>query len=87
MKDDLNVSLKVREILDLFRKKLVFGPADKFYILGEEHLKNQLHKFVVAEECIDLILPGFPCKSPNHKDKVLASTPDYGEHSSLIALE
>lgn len=36
---------------------------------------------------LHMVLPAFPCKSTNHKDKVLGSLPDLGEEMALARLE
>ena len=42
-----------------------------------------VHKHVEAEQPIQILLPGFPFKSPNSKDKVLGVLPDLGEELAL----
>ncbi|KAK6832156.1 hypothetical protein RU639_002997 [Aspergillus parasiticus] len=45
-----------------------------------------IYSRVKAQQAIQLILPAFPFKSPNRKNKVLGSLPDKGEETALSHL-
>lgn len=51
---------------------------ESFIPVVEEQVKRQ--------ESIRMILPAFPFKSPNSRDKVLGSMPDFGEDLALAHL-
>jgi len=41
---------------------------------------------VLKNETVRMVLPAFPFKSPNRKDKVLGNLPDLGEELALMHL-
>lgn len=51
---------------------------ESFISIVEEQVKRQ--------EAIRMILPAFPFKSPNYRDKVLGTMPDFGEELALAHL-
>jgi hypothetical protein len=53
---------------------------------GLESFIPTVKKQVEAGEPVRLLLPGFPFKSPNAKDKVLGALPDFGEELALSHL-
>lgn len=53
---------------------------------GLESFVPIVKKQVEAGEPVRLLLPGFPFKSPNAKDKVLGTLPDLGEELALSHL-
>lgn len=44
---------------------------------------KQTEEFVASNQPIHLVLPGFPCKSPNKETKVIGVLPDSGEEVAL----
>nr|WP_238937428.1 L-tyrosine/L-tryptophan isonitrile synthase family protein [Pseudoalteromonas sp. S16_S37] len=71
-------------LLNIIERYLVRVEGDKFATTGRALLATQLAYFVEESLPIEMILPGFPCKSPNQKDKSFSVMPDYGE---VIAIE
>jgi pyoverdine/dityrosine biosynthesis protein Dit1 len=57
-----------------------------FDAVGRFRLVKQLLSFILKQKRIQLVLPAYPCKSPNHITKVLGELPDLGEELSLIRL-
>lgn len=58
--------------------------------LDEEQRKTFLSllvRMVRSRSCIQLVLPAFPFKSPNSRDKVLGTLPDKAEEVSLGLLQ
>jgi hypothetical protein len=53
---------------------------------GLENFIPKVKKQVEASEPVRLLLPGFPFKSPNARDKVLGTLPDLGEELALAHL-
>jgi hypothetical protein len=53
---------------------------------GLETFIPTVKKQIEASEPVRLLLPGFPFKSPNGKDKVLGLLPDFGEELALSHL-
>ena len=45
-----------------------------------------VESYVTKEEPVRMVLPAFPFKSPNRKDKTLGSLPDLGEELALMHL-
>lgn len=72
------------QIANLIESYLFKTDSDKFAQLGKTNLEQKLLHFIENNQAIDLILPGFPCKSPNDIDKSFSVLPDYGE---VIAIE
>ncbi len=50
---------------------------------GKKILEEKLLSFISRGKTIKFVLPAFPCKSPNVKDKVLGVLPDKGEEVAL----
>ncbi|TQV94406.1 pyoverdine/dityrosine biosynthesis protein [Cordyceps javanica] len=50
-------------------------------------VRSQLEAFVAKNEQVELVLPAFPFKSPNRRDKVLGFLPDAGEEYALKHLD
>eukprot|EP00794_Sanderia_malayensis_P014913 gene14913-16455_t len=66
---------------------------DWMYGFGEQYSKadfillfNRVSDFVIGGLPISFFLPGFPCKSPNQKTKVLGNGPDMSEFLGLRLL-
>lgn len=67
---------------------LRYSPVnDLYYTGGEFKLRLVLLSFVVRGATIQMVLPAFPCKSPNAVSKVLGKLPDRGEELALLRLE
>ncbi|KAI9012028.1 Pyoverdine/dityrosine biosynthesis protein-domain-containing protein [Phycomyces nitens] len=54
---------------------------------GKYALARKIHPFICALEPILMVLPAFPCKSPNSRDKVLGVLPDCTEEIGLLRIE
>lgn len=59
-------------------KDIPWAGKTKFLPFVEDYVKNN--------EPVRMVLPAFPFKSPNRKDKVLGSMPDLGEELALMHL-
>ena len=53
---------------------------------GKSKFLPFVEEFVKKNEAVRMVLPAFPFKSPNRKDKVLGSMPDLGEELALMHL-
>lgn len=75
------------DIVRIFEKKLFsirsINQGDLYEQCGRDVLLKQVQKFIEDNQPIQLLLPAFPCKSPN-LDKVCGKLPDAGE---IYALE
>ncbi|MCO6429502.1 MAG: isocyanide synthase family protein [Deltaproteobacteria bacterium] len=49
----------------------------------KEHWRHKIENLVDLGEPIELVMPAFPCKSPNRETKVLGTLPDAGEALAL----
>ncbi|KAJ2970619.1 hypothetical protein NUW58_g9637 [Xylaria curta] len=61
------------------------APRDEWDMVGRAHFHRLVVNFVSRNEACQMVLPAFPCKSPN-KDKVGGSDPDMAEHIALETL-
>ncbi|GAB1542890.1 L-tyrosine/L-tryptophan isonitrile synthase family protein [Scytonema sp. NUACC21] len=75
------------QFIEAFRKLLVQGNDDLFEPEGRIFLTEQLMYFIQSGQPIEMILPGFPCKSPNSLSKVFGYLPDRGEELALTHLD
>ena len=66
---------------------LVRADGDQFDSVGKKKLADDLSTFVKQGRPIELILPSFPFKSPNFRDKTSGSRPDFGEVLALRRLD
>ena len=77
------------QILNILEDKLFdirpSSQGDLYQQLGKTRLIQQIQTFIENNEPIELLLPGFPCKSPN-LDKVSGKLPDAGEFLAMIFL-
>ena len=75
------------QIVSIFEEKLFSirsaEKGDRYYECGRDELLKQLQGFIRENQRIQLLLPAFPCKSPN-LEKVSGKLPDAGE---VLALE
>lgn len=79
--------LVISKFIDIFRKLIVQSKSDCFDPKGKVFLIEQLKYFIHNNQPIKIILPGFPCKSPNNSSKVFSILPDRGEEIALTNLE
>ncbi|KAI7862630.1 Pyoverdine/dityrosine biosynthesis protein-domain-containing protein [Spinellus fusiger] len=61
--------------------------VDKYMKEGEYKLARKIHSYVCNSHPIQMILPAFPCKSPNNRTKVLGTMPDRTEELALLKLD
>ena len=59
-------------------------PPSKGEVTGQETLATRIVGMMATEQPISMVIPGFPCKSTNKKDKVLGGGVDLGEIVGLI---
>lgn len=74
-------------IIEALEPFLVRSREDLFDTLGRDYLRQRLTHFTVALKPVEFVLPGFPCKSPNHIDKCLGAEPDFGEVTAIRQLD
>ena len=77
------LALQILDIIQKYGNNVGSGDASwpgktKFMPLVEDH--------VVKGEPVRMVLPAFPFKSPNRRDKTLGSLPDLGEELALMHL-
>ena len=53
---------------------------------GKAKFMPLVEAYVAKSESVQMVLPAFPFKSPNRKDKTLGSLPDLGEELALMHL-
>ena len=83
MQNEPIVASIVSILLDAFQ-----GEAD--HPQREPHrraLSAQVERFVSRQRPLQLLLPGFPLKSPNTRDKTASERPDYAEYAALQQLD
>lgn len=72
------------EIIEPF---LLRATGDRFEERGRNALAKQLAVCFDQQRPLRLLFPGFPCKSPNSRDKSLGVLPDYGEVMAIQRLD
>lgn len=75
------------QIADIIAGYLLNTSDSQFENKGRAYLESQLQYFTEQNRAIQLLLPGFPCKSPNDIDKAFSDMPDYGEVSAIEQLD
>lgn len=82
------VSVDMAEsIAALIQTYLVQKDNDAFESEGKKYLINALQNYTDKQQKVALLLPGFPCKSPNCIDKSFSAMPDYGEVLAIQRLD
>lgn len=82
-----NHQLVISQFVKLFRQLIAKAKNDCFETKGKTFLTEQLMYFIRRSQPIEMILPGFPCKSPNTNSKVFGYLPDRGEEIALEYLD
>lgn len=77
----------ISQFIKGFRTLLAITKDDSFEPHGKTFLTEQLNYFIQNSRPIEMILPGFPCKSPNTGSKVFGYLPDRGEEIALTTLD
>lgn len=77
----------ISDITDVFASYLLTTPEDAFEDEGRAALERKLARFINTSRPIEIILPGFPCKSPNVGSKCFGSQPDFGDVMALKRLD
>ena len=70
----------IAEIIASYR---ISGPGDRYKDIMEPKMLDTLRSFVAKQDPINMVVPAYPFKSPNHESKVLGPDPDVGERMSL----
>lgn len=83
LSDDQTMTLNILKIIESYgvdyeKNGASWKGFDSFMPMVRERVKRQ--------EPIRMILPAFPFKSPNARDKVLGTMPDFGEELALFHL-
>lgn len=76
-------STLVERIAEIIASYRISGPGDRYKDVMEPKLLDTLRIFVAKQEPINMAVPAYPFKSPNHVSKVLGPDPDVGERMSL----
>lgn len=76
----IDLTEKIFSIIGTIRKKVNNLETN---LKLESLLKHKINGFIEANKPIQIILPAFPCKSPNNRDKVLGKLPDKGESLAI----
>ncbi|EPS26257.1 Isocyanide synthase B [Penicillium oxalicum] len=73
----------VERIAEIIASYRISGPDDRYDDVYKPKLLETLRYFVSRQEPINMLVPAYPCKSPNRDEKVLGPEPDVGERMSL----
>ena len=73
----------VERIANIVASYRISGPGDRYKEVMEPRMLDVLRSFVTDQEPINMVVPAYPFKSPNHESKVLGPNPDVGERMSL----
>ena len=74
---------QVERIAEVIASYRISGPRDKYKDVMEPKMLDTLRSFVAKQEPVNMVVPAYPFKSPNHESKVLGPDPDVGERMSL----
>ena len=77
--DDILVE-RIAEAIASYR---ISGPDDRYEEVMKPKMLETLRSFVSKQEPINMVVPAYPFKSPNHESKVLGPEPDVGERMTL----
>ena len=73
----------VERIAEVIASYRISGPGDRYEDVMKPKMLDTLRSFVAKQEPINMVVPAYPFKSPNHESKVLGPDPDVGERMSL----
>jgi pyoverdine/dityrosine biosynthesis protein Dit1 len=73
----------VERIAEIIASYRISGPEDLYEDVYKPKLLETLRYFVSKQDPINMVVPAYPFKSPNRKEKVLGPDPDVGERMSL----
>ena len=73
----------VKSIAEIVASYRISGPGDRYEDVLEPKILQTLRSFVAKQEPVNMVMPAYPFKSPNHESKVLGPNPDVGERMSL----
>ena len=73
----------VQQIVGLIASFRISGPSDKYAEEMEPNILDTVRCSVAKQEPINMVVPAYPFKSPNHESKVLGPEPDVGERMTL----
>ena len=77
----------INAAIELIAPFLLRAPGDRFEAEGAAFLAEQLGHCFDQQQPLRLLFPGFPCKSPNTRDKSFGVLPDYGEVMAIQRLD
>lgn len=79
------MEMVLQKILSIFEGFRLQVPTqiDQYNIIGRDILANKMRKFIVNNMPIEFVMPAFPFKSINTRDKVLSERPDLAEAITL----
>ncbi|MGE8394053.1 L-tyrosine/L-tryptophan isonitrile synthase family protein [Pseudomonas sp. BIGb0427] len=77
----------IKAVSDVLAGYLLKDNDDRFDAAGRANLAVSLARFYDQQAPVRLVLPGFPCKSPNARDQTFGTMPDYGEAMAIERLD
>jgi pyoverdine/dityrosine biosynthesis protein Dit1 len=80
---DSYVTKTSNAILDIIQQYGESSSSDGQAWPGKDKFLPIVEHYVRKNESVKMVLPAFPFKSPNRKDKVMGSLPDLGEELAL----
>jgi len=82
-KDSTKLAHKIMNILERYGQHSD-TPGSSW--MGKTNFVSVVEKHIEAGEPVRMVIPAFPFKSPNRKDKALGCLPDFGEELALAHL-
>lgn len=73
----------VKHIAEIIASYRIIGPSDRYEDGMKPKMLDTIRCFVAKQEPINMVVPAYPFKSPNHESKVLGPDPDVGERMTL----
>lgn len=73
----------IKDIAEIIASYRIIGPGDRYEDGMKPKMLDTLRIFIANQEPINMVVPAYPFKSPNHESKVLGPRPDVGERMTL----
>lgn len=73
----------IHQIAEIIASYRIVGPNDQYEAVMKPKMIDLIHEFIGQGKPINMVVPAFPFKSPNHQNKVIGSEADVGERMTL----
>lgn len=77
----MNIVENILAVFESFR--MAPTAVDEYEAKGKQVLRERITPFVLSNQPIKFSMMGFPMKSPNNRDKVIGTLPDFAEQVTI----